>query len=152
MGQTMDTHRLTRRAAVLALAAGGLLVAAQSVAACTLDQKATAFADGHLAHKATAKLTLATASTYAPFAFPGHYARGSAIHLSEDQAALRKVLVPDAMRRPWLWQFGDGTHQTGWTVTHRYARPGTYRISVEAYWPTLGGYSAIDKVSIVVTR
>ncbi len=148
----MDRDRLMRRAAVLVMAAGGLLVAAQTVAACTLDQKATAFADGHLAHKATEKLTLATASTYAPFAFPGHYARDTAIRFSENQAALRKVLVPDAMRRPWLWQFGDGTHQTGWRVAHRYAHPGTYRISVEAYWPTLGGYSAIDKVSIVVTR
>ena len=148
----MNRHHITRRAATLTATTAGLLLAAQTATACTIDGKATAFANGARAVKTSTKLTLSTANTYAPFSFPGHYARGAAIRLGEDQAALRKALVPDAMKHAWLWQFGDGTHQSGWRVTHRYTRPGTYRISVEAYWPTLRHYYPFDTIRIVVAR
>ena len=52
--------------------------------------------------------------------------------------------------RPWTWQFGDGATAVGWTVTHAYARPGRWRIAVEAYWPPTKQWIAFDQVTIVV--
>lgn len=150
--KTIDAYHWTRRAALPVAVAGALLVAAQVALACTIDGKATAFANGSRAIKTRGQLTLATAGAYAPFSFPGRYADGTTIRFAEDQTTLSQVLVPDALHRAWLWQFGDGKHLSGWRVTHRYAHPGTYRIMVEAYYPSMRQYYPFDTIRIVVTR
>jgi chitodextrinase len=143
----------------LQLFAGALTLAAialtapQTTQACTIDGKPTAYADGSRAVLSHVKLTVATARTWAPFSFHSAYHARTAIRLTEDRAQLRGVLQPDdAMQRAWSWEFGDGTHATGWTVTHRYAHPGAYRITVSAYYPTFHQYISFDKVRITITR
>lgn len=146
-----------RRATLLVMASAVTIVAiyaATAIAvACTIDGKATAFANHKLAVLTRGKLTTASVPTWAPFSFPGRYRAGATITLTEDQAQLRRVLPPEATttHRAWRWEFGDGTHATGWTVSHRYAHPGTYRISVDAYYPSWHQYFSFDLVRIVVS-
>jgi chitodextrinase len=138
--------------------AGALTLAAialttpQPMQACTIDGKPTAFADGSRAVVSHVQLTVATARTWAPFSFRSAYHARAAIRFTEDRVQLRGVLQPDdAMQRAWRWEFGDGTHATGWTVTHRYAHPGAYRITVAAYYPTFHQYFTMDTVRITIT-
>ena len=90
--------------------------------------------------------------TWAPFSFAGRYHARASLRLAEDQAALKAVLPPQALRGPWTWTFGDGTSGHGWTATHRYAHPGAYRITIKAYYPTWQEYIPFDTVRIVVVR
>lgn len=128
------------------------LGAAHGTHACTIDGKATAAADGHRAVRTTLRLTVTTARTWAPFVFRGRYQTAAPIRFTEDRAQLRRVLPSEAIGHGWRWTFGDGTHADGWTVTHRYARPGPFRITVEAYYPSWHRYLAFDTIRIVITR
>jgi hypothetical protein len=140
-------------AGALALVTTIALTAPQTARACTIDGKPTGFANGSRAVVTHVTLTVATARTWAPFSFRSPYHAHTAIRLTEDRAGLQGVLQPDdAMRRAWRWEFGDGTHATGWTLTHRYARPGAYRITVLAYYPAFHQYISFDKVRITITR
>ena len=140
-------------AGALALVTTITLTAPQTAQACTIDGKPTAFADGSRAVVSHVRLTVATARTWALFSFRNPYHAHAAIRLTEDRAQLRGVLQPDdAMQRAWRWDFGDGTHATGWTVIHRYAHPGAYRITVAAYYPTFHQYFTMDAVRITITR
>jgi chitodextrinase len=140
-------------AGALALVATITLTAPQTAQAFTIDGKPTAFADGSRAVVSHVQFTAATARTWAPFSFRNPYHAHAAIRLTEDRAQLRGVLRPDdAMQRAWRWEFGDGTHATGWTVTHRHAHPGAYRITVSAYYPTYDQYIAFDRVRITIKR
>jgi PKD domain len=139
-------------AGALALAATVALTAPQTAQSCTIDGKPTAFADGSRAVVSHLELTVATARTWAPFSFRSPYHAHAAIRLTEDRAQLRRVLPSDAMHQAWRWDFGDRTHATGWTVAHRYAHPGTYRITVSAYYPTFHQYFTMDTVRITITR
>ena len=89
---------------------------------------------------------------WAPFSFRSPYHAHAAIRLTEDRAQLRRVLPSDAMHQAWRWDFGDRTHATGWTVAHRYAHPGTYRITVSAYYPVFHQYFTMDTVRVRITR
>lgn len=139
-----------RRMALFAAAVAGVAALPLTALACDIDGKATAFADGHRAVRTT--FTPATIKTWALFSFPGRYRANATIRFSEDQKQLRTVLVPEAMKRPWRWEFGDGTHGDGWTVTHRYKRAGIYRIFVEAYYPSSRQYASFDSLRLVVSR
>jgi chitodextrinase len=139
-------------AGALALVATITLTAPPAAHACTIDGQPTAFANGSRAVVSPVKLTVTTARTWAPFSFRSAYHARAAIRLTEDRAQLRRVLSPDTMQRAWRWEFGDGTHATGWTVTHRYGHAGAYRITVSAYYPTYDQYVAFDRVRITITR
>ncbi len=144
-------HRAARLAAAMVLILGGAAV--QTIAdACTLDGQPTATANGRRALPSRGTLSAAVIRTWAPFSFPGTYHVGTVIRLREDQTQLHAVLPPEAFERPWTWQFGDGTHAVGWTVVHRYGRPGRYRITVSAYYPTWHSAVAFDAVRIILTR
>lgn len=142
-------RRLIRRAVIPALPA--LLILAPVVAsACTLDGKATAFANGSRAALTRTKLTTAIAPTWAPFSFRGHYRAGAAIRFSEDQKQLSGVLPAAVAHSPWRWDFGDKTRANGKSVTHRYTHPGTYRVIVSVYYPSWHQYYAFDEIRIAV--
>ncbi len=146
-------HRIAHRAVALLLLLVGAFAARQAVThACTLDGQPTAVANGQRAAPSRGAISAATVRTWAPFSFPGSYRVNTGIRLREDQAQLRAVLPPEAWERAWLWQFGDGTHTLGRSVVHRYRRPGRYRITVAAYYPTWRSYVAFDAVRIVLTR
>ena len=139
-------------AGVLTVAATTVLTAPQTTHACTIDGQPTAFANGRRAVVSPVKLTVTTARTWAPFSFRSAYHARAAIRLTEDRAQLRRVLAPDTMQRAWRWEFGDGTHATGWTVSLRYGHAGAYRITVWAYYPTYDQYVAFDRVRITITQ
>ena len=139
-------------AAALCATLGVMIVAPRPAAACSLDGKPTAFADGRRAVLSTDRDTRATMRTWAPFSFAGRYRARMSLRLAEDQAALQVVLPPGTLRYPWTWTFGDGTSGRGWTVTHRYAHPGVYRITIKAYYPTWQEYIPFDTVRITVVR
>src|ERR687885_834252 len=131
-------HRVcTLLAGTLTIAATTALTAPQTTQACTIDGQPTAFANGSRAVLSHVTFTLKTARTWAPFSFPSRYHARTPIRFTEDRALLRRVLPADALRHTWRWDFGDGTHELGWAVTHRYAHAGLYRITVQAYYSTL---------------
>lgn len=143
------------RASLLALAVAGALATSAVVNACTIDGKATACANGRRAVHSplvTKRLPAAVARTWALFTFTGHYRMQTTIHFTEDRAQLKTALSAETMRQVWRWDFGDGAHATGWSVTHHYRHPGAYRISVAAYYPSLRQYISFDEIHIVVTR
>jgi hypothetical protein len=139
-------------AGALALVTTITLTAPRAAHACTIDGQPTAFADGSRAVPSHVKLTVTSARTWAPFSFRSPYHAHAAIRLTEDRAQLRRVLPSDAMHQAWRWDFGDRTHARGWTVAHRYAHPGTYRITVSAYYPDFHQYFTMDTVRITITR
>ena len=127
------------------------LTTSYTAQACTVDGKPTALADGKLAVRVPSQPAAASARTWAPFAFPGRYHAGTLIRFAENAVARRSVLSWEAANKPWRWEFGDGTHATGWSVTHRYTHPGTYRITVFAYYPAFHRSYSFDAVQIVTS-
>jgi hypothetical protein len=119
--------------------------------ACLIDGKPSAFANGVRAVLDKQAPTPATWSWWAHFAFPVAFRVGQLIAFHEDDAQVRKVLEPAALRRPWRWRFGDGTSVVGNHATYGYRRPGHYRISVDAYFPG-SGWQPFDTISMTVQR
>jgi PKD domain len=144
---------LKRVAAVLlVLMLSVAVVSPREANACDIDGKATAIANGARAVRSHATFTLKTARTWALFSFPGHYHARTPIRFTEVRAQLRHVLPADALRHTLRWDFGDGMHLLGWTVTHRYAHAGIYRITVNASYSTWHQYFPFDNVRISIAR
>ena len=121
--------------------------------ACDIDDKVTAIANGDRAVRSHVTFTLKTARTWALFSFPGRYHARTPIRFTEERGQLRRALPPDSLRHTLRWDFGDGTHATGWAVTHRYTHAGLYRITVNAYYSTLHHqYFPFDNIRISITR
>jgi len=132
----------------------GLIVSSPAIEglayACALDSVPSLTADGRLDRLTTdPPTTSAQLLTYAPFTLPGTYAAKHAIVFTELRQEVAKTLLPQAMQRPWRWDFGDGATALGWTVRHAYARQGRWRIVVEAYWPPSKQWIAFDQVTII---
>jgi hypothetical protein len=149
--------RLCLLALALVVPLAGALAAPHMTVACTLDGRPTAFANGRRAVRTgpfsvKTPARVSSAQTWAPFSFPLSYHARAALRFTEDRAQLRRVLPADSMQRAWRWEFGDGVRAVGWTVTHRYTRPGTYRITVSAYVPSYGSYLLFDVVRIVIAH
>lgn len=74
-------------------------------------------------------------------------------HRNETLAELpqRVPLQPEAFRTPWLWNFGDGSHTArGTNVHHRFSKPGTYKITVAAYFPSRKFWYTFDALEVHV--
>lgn len=137
--------------ALVAALLAGTRVTAGIVRACALDNVPSLTADGRLDRITTdPPTTSAQLQTYAPFSLPRSYAAGHAIVFTEIRSEVARSLLPDAMKRPWRWQFGDGGTASGWSVKHAYAHPGRHRIVVEAYWPPTKQWIAFDQVTITI--
>lgn len=152
---TLEHALATRHALVTSLALSSALLGMQTVrgvaAACTLDGKATALADGRRAVLTSAAYTPAAGRVWAPFRFALTYRARVTITLTEDRQALQRALPPEALGHPWRWDLGDGARAAGWTVAHRYARPGVYRIAVWYYYPSWRRYFQFDSVRITIS-
>jgi hypothetical protein len=142
---------LFRFAAGLAL--GAALVTGTPLAlGCSLDNIPSISADGQLAHfNLQPPTTQAELAIWAKFVFAHAYRTNARVIFSEDRAEVANSLVPSAMLRPWRWDFGDGNHTTGWTVHHAYSRPGTWRISVDAYLPSTKKWYLFDQAEVTIT-
>lgn len=139
-------------AAVAVLALATALIAAP-VQACGLDGTPSVSANGRLAQVTPwTPTTQAQMAIWAIFDFTRHYAVRQAITLTENRREVARALIASAMQRPWRWRFGDGQTAYGWTVRHAFARPGTWRIMVDAYLPSTKQWYNFDQVMIVITR
>ena len=157
MNRMKSKHAPTQRYTLVAgLALSSALVAtlttSRPATACTLDGKATAFADGSRAVLTSGSYTPAAGRIWAPFRFAPIYHARTAITLSEDRRALQRALPPEGLGRAWRWDLGDGARAVGWTVTHRYAHPGAYRITVSSYYPSWHQYFQFDSVRIMISN
>lgn len=137
----------------LPLAASLLMLG--SANGCSLDGKPSAFANGVRAVIVKGAPTVKTWSWWAHFAFPVAFRAGRRIVFHEDDAQVRTVIQPVALRRPWRWRFSDGAAVIGDRATHVYRRPGRYRVYVDAYFPVAGpvhGWQPFDTITITVRR
>jgi hypothetical protein len=136
-----------RRAAIhllaAALAVGPLLAWVPVTRACTLDGIASLSVDGVTASLTSGRPTQATLASWAPFTLLTQ-GSGDPLHLAEDLGKVRQSLPAAALRLPFRWTFGDGAVAYGYAVTHRYARPGRYTITVSYEWPAQGRWVVFD--------
>jgi hypothetical protein len=131
----------------------GVVSATAPAAACTLDGQPTASANGQLARlNSHTPQTTADLATWAAFVFAQRFHSRRPITLAEDRRALSRVLIAAALRRPWRWEFGDGSMGYGWSVRHSYARPGNWRVTVDAYLPSNKKWYHFDQVMLTVER
>jgi hypothetical protein len=68
-------------------------------------------------------------------------------------AEARRLRLPPVCARthPWRWDFGDHTRPAyGTRVHHVYRTPGTYCITVLAYYSVYGAWQPFDDVTIHV--
>ena len=129
----------------------GLVSAAETAHACTIDGKPSVFANGIRAVIYKKAPTAATYATWAHFAFPRAFHTGERILLKEDDVLMRTVLPRADLSRSWRWHLGDGTTRTGDTAAHVYQRAGTYRATVDAYFKGYG-WEQFDSVTVTVHR
>jgi hypothetical protein len=142
---------LIRSTVLVAIVAAGQGIGVGSARACALDNVPSLTADGQLDRITTdPPTTSAQLATWSPFILPRTYTAGHAITFAEIRKEVARSLVPDAMRRPWHWEFGDGGTAVGWTVRHAYARGGHWRIVVYAYSPVDQQWHDFDHVTITV--
>ena len=139
----MDTKR--RRGVRAGWFVGALLLAFAPVgaSACVIDNTASLSANG-------ARATLTTdmrvgAALWAPFTFTKSFAADDSIQLAESRADLARSLPPSMLAAPYKWSFGDGATALGHVVTHRYAHPGLYQISMYGYNAGTHGWYSFDK-------
>ena len=112
-----------------------MLVSAQAQA-CSIDGKPTLTVNGDAVSINTAQPTSPqTLRVWAPFVLPSALRAGRGVVLAEIVKAL--PLTPEAYKVPWRWDFGDGSAPArGTAVHHIFRRPGTYKITVSAYYPS----------------
>ncbi len=127
----------------------GLASVGEAAHACTIDGKPSVFANGTRAVIYKGAPTTATYAYWARFAFPRTFRAGQRIAFNEDDALVRPVLQQADMSRTWRWRFNDGSAaQIGDRVAHSYRRVGKYKVAVEAYYPTAGGWQQFDSVTV----
>jgi hypothetical protein len=120
--------RTLRRAVGAALLA--LALTPGLAAACMLDNTPSLWANGV---RATLTTTLAKdLAHWSPFTVLKAFASGAPVQLTERRADLVRTLSSAELAASFRWEFGDGAVALGHTVTHRYARPGTYRVLISS--------------------
>ncbi len=146
---------MRRFALAFVLATGLVPLAIGSAAparACAIDGVPSAFANGIRAVIFKGAPTAATYSYWARFAFPSTYRAGRRIAFNEDDKLVRPVLKLADLAHSWRWRYGDGGADTGDRVAHRYQRPGRYRVAVDAYFPSYGGWQQFDSITITMQK
>jgi hypothetical protein len=99
--------------------------------ACAIDSTASLSADGVRAALTTTSPT--DPAHWARFSFPQSFASGRVLRFDESRAELARTLPPGVVDAPYRWTFGDGAVTLGREVSHRYARPGSYRLAVSGF-------------------
>jgi len=119
-----------------------------AVAACAIDNVASLLADG-----VPAMLTTSAphgALPWAPFTVAQAIASGASVRFAEAPADLARTLPPAVRVAPYRWTFGDGGASLGHAMVHRYARAGTYRLTVFGYDGTTRRWFAFDEAMLRV--
>jgi PKD domain len=112
-----------------------LLVFVPAARACSLDGIASLSVNGNVASINAGQATASTFRYWAPFTLLA-VAPGDTSRFSENLSNVRLSIPKESASLPFRWSFGDGTTAIGQSVTHRYARIGWYRLTVQYYWPS----------------
>jgi hypothetical protein len=120
--------------------------------ACTIDGKPSLTINGHTVALNKVVPRLGTdLQLWAPFILPRTLQIGQKETLTEI-----KKLIPleaEAFRTPWRWNFGDGSALAhGFAVTHVFRRPGLYKVTVDAYFPSHKFWYTFDAVQVRVAK
>jgi PKD repeat protein len=116
--------------------------------ACGLDSPQVMLANGQTA---ITQPDLPTSPPNQPTGFfPGTYAVGQTITLTEDLSRLPQQI--DITAYHWAWDFGDGQTSSSFKTSHSYAAPGTYTIRLAFIDPTdsLNSDPNFDSASITI--
>ncbi len=143
---------MRRRSFLALLAAIPLGLSLARASACSLDGVPTISVNGYQAiinRTAPTTKEVNVLKLWAPFvlSFPLHTGRNET--MAENAQAI--PLTPEAFKTPWRWNFGDGTAiARGSSVHHTYNRPGTYKITVDAYFPSHKFWYTFDALQVRV--
>ena len=136
---------------LMAVTLWAILGTSGAALACGLDGIPSLLADGRLDRINTATpVTAAQVAAWTPFVLPRAFPARQLIILTEDRAEVAKSLNAVSMRRPWRWRFSDGTVAYGWTVKHAFARPGTWHMAIDAYFPGNGKWYQFDTATVTI--
>lgn len=141
---------MNRVRSTIAVAACALLgLTAAPVHACSIDGKPSLTVNGYDVAINRATPTGPALRLWAPFVL------GFALHAGRTEALAeitnRVPLQVEAFRNPWRWNFGDGTPSArGMAVRHAFRRAGTYKITVDAYFPSHRFWYTFDAVQVRV--
>lgn len=128
------------------LVAGG----AGAANACSIDGVPTLTVNGYtVAINKTVPTGTANLRLWAPFvlSFPLHSGRNEVLA----EIANRVPLRLEAFKTPWRWNFGDGSKAArGMTVRHTFSKPGIYKVTVDAYFPSHHFWYTFDAVQVRV--
>ena len=139
-----------RGAAVCGLALAAAVGVPGAARACSVDGVPSLSANGALVRLNTVRPSRETLAHWAQFVVAARLPAGAAVRFSEDLASLRRALPAQAFDRPWRWRFGDGGTATGAATAHSYARPGDYKLVIEAYYGQYKSWFEFDAVLIHV--
>lgn len=124
------------------------LVAALSpgiASACVIDNTASLYADGV---RATPSTSAPSNGFWAPFTVDKAFASRAILHLTEARSDLERSLTASELSAPYRWLFGDNTTSLGHAVSHRYRRPGSYRITIYAFSQRTHRWFPFDNVAV----
>jgi hypothetical protein len=145
---------MRRRSFLALLAAIPLSLSLARASACSIDGKPTISVNGYQAiinQTAPTSKDVKVLEVWAPFvlSFPLH--TGLNERIAENAQAIPLPL--EAFKTPWRWNFGDGTPTArGTSVHHTYRQQGTYKITVEAYFPSHKFWYIFDALQVRVLR
>jgi hypothetical protein len=126
------------------------LAIAAPLQACGLDGVPSISANGVLAHRNGTRASVGHLAQWAQFNFTTAFPAGKQLTFRENVAELHRSLLPQAFGKPWRWNMGDGTTLTGYSISHIYKRPGTYKVIVSAYYSDYRTWSQFDDVMVHV--
>lgn len=102
---------------------------AQPTTSTTAAETTTTSSTTTSSSSSTSSSTSSSSTTVAPQLEAGFVAQGGETG-SEQTISFRSITVGDATS--FSWDFGDGSRGTGERVTHTYAAPGTYSVTITA--------------------
>lgn len=147
----MGRWRIIAAGALTILLAGSTGMAA-TARACSVDGVPSLTVNGYsVVINTAAPKGAADLRVWAPFVlgFPLHTGRDELMTEIRTLVALQ----PEAFTTPWRWSFGDGTPAVrAASVHHTFRRPGTYKITVDAYFPSAKLWYTFDAVQVRVVR
>ena len=133
------------------LAAVPLSLTLAQANACSIDGKPSITVNGHSAIINKTPPIGKDLSLWAPFVLSFSLQARRSETLAEIVQAV--PLAQEAFKTPWRWNFGDGTTVArGTSVHHTYSRPGTYKITVDAYFPSHKFWYTFDALQVRVLR
>ena len=144
------SRALTLRAIPLLLTAVWLS-AAGALQACSIDGVPSLSLDGRLVTFNYGQATKSNLAYWAAFSL-GTTSANKQIRLQEDITKIGKALSPKALKTPFQWTFGDGGSASGFSVRHRYQRPGWYKVNVEYYYTPQRKWVVFDSAQLHVVQ